>query len=175
MIRLSELLALRCFSPAIRGMAPEDTRVKLVRHKDQHLDLEPLRETRLSEHAGAECWLDIYQKYQANRVFDKCDQIVVFMGESTYPDSRFIGVYDVGARLPAAQRPLPPGCPHPEWEQRIRYTLEGAESQYFYELTKRAGLEDLEDRLVIAWGGAPLAWHQWFTDREVVEIRRRVG
>lgn len=175
MIRLSELLGLRCFSPAIRGMAPEETRVKLVRHKDRHLDLEPLRSTRLSDRAGAECWLDIYQKYQAHRVFDNCDQIVVFMGGAAYPDSRFIGVYDVGARLPAAQCPLPPGCPHPEWEQRIRYAPDGTEAQYFYQLAKRGGLEDLEDRLVIDWGHAPLAFAQWFTDREVVELRRPCG
>ena len=163
MIRLSELLAIRCFAPTFRGVAPEQTRVKLVRHKDPNLDLDALRTTHLTEQPGAESWLDIYQKYQPTRVFDNCDQIVVFMGEATYPDSRFIGVYDVSDGLPAAEFPLPSGCPHPEW----------AQAQYYYHLAKRTGLEDLEDRLVIAWQGPPQAWNQWFADREVLEIRRR--
>ena len=45
-----------------------------------------------------------------------------------------------------------------------------AENSY-YQLSKRGGFEDLEDRLVIDWGKAALAWHQWFTDRPVLEVR----
>lgn len=146
MIGLSELLAARGFVP--------DARVKLVRHKDSRLDLEALRS------AG---WLDVYQKYQAKPVFDGCSQIVVFLGEESF-NSRFVGVYDVGERLPAPQSPVPPGCPHPEWARP---------DHFYYPLDKRRGFEDLEDRLVIDWGKAALAWHQWFADRPVVEIRPR--
>lgn len=146
MIGLSELLA-------ARGFVPDPKHVKLVRHRESGVDFEALRSAD---------WFDIYQKYQSRPVFDGCSQIVVFLGEDSF-NSRFVGVYDVGARLPVAESKLPPKCPHPEWARR----------KYFYPLDKRRGLEDLEDRLVIDWGKAPLAWHQWFADRAVVEIRRR--
>ena len=158
MIGLSELLA-------ARGFVPDPRRVKLVRHTDSRVDLEALRS------AG---WLDIYQKYQVDPVFDRCTEIVVFLGEESAEESvnsRFVGVYDVGARLPAAQSPLPPECPHPEWAQAIKYSQNGREAEHFYPLDKRPGFEDLEDRLVIDWGDNPRQWHQWFTDRTVVEFR----
>lgn len=145
-IRLSEMLA-------ARGFVPDPERVKLVRHKDSRLDGEALR---------SPGWPDVYQRYQSNPVFDGCSQIVVFLGEESF-NSRFVGVYDVGARLSAADFPLPPGCP-PEWT--------GPE-YFYYPLEKRGGFEDLEDRLVIDWGKAALSWHQWFADRAVVEIRPR--
>lgn len=148
MIGLLELLS-------ARGFVPIAKRVKLVRHKDSRLDLEALRS------AG---WLDTYQKYQSKPIFDGCDQIVVFFGEEGF-NSRFIGVYDVGARKPAEESSLPPEFPHPEWAQA---------GHFFYALEKRSGFEDLEDRLIIDWGKAALAWHQWFmADRPVIEIRPR--
>ena len=82
MIGLLELLS-------ARGFVAVAKRVKLVRHKDSRLDLEALRS------AG---WLDTYQKYQSKPIFDGCDQIVVFFGEDGF-NSRFIGVYDVGAMI----------------------------------------------------------------------------
>jgi len=68
-----------------------------------------------------------------------------------------------GKRQLAGGAPLdiPLGYPYPEW-------LGGA--GYLYELTKSPGFEDLEDRVVIDWGDAPLAWAQWYQDREVVEV-----
>jgi hypothetical protein len=136
-----------------RGFVPDSKRVKLVRHKDSRFDLEVLKS------AG---WFDTYQKYQSKPIFDGCDQIVAFIGEESF-NSRFVGVYDVGARLPAVEAAVPSGCPHPEW----------AQTQYFYDLAKRKGFEDLEDRLVVDWGKAALAWHQWFSDRAAIEIRPR--
>ena len=146
MIRLSELLS-------ARGFLPDAKHVKLVRHKDSSIDLEGLRT------AG---WFETYQKYQSRPVFDGCEQIVVFLGERGF-NSRFVGVYDVGARRSASEVSLPLGCPYPEWNAEPGHS--------FYPLDKRAGFEDLEDRLVIDWGKAALAWHQWYGDREVVEIR----
>jgi hypothetical protein len=144
-MQLSELLS-------ARGFVPDPKHVKLVRHKKSRRDLENLR---------TEGWLDTYQKYQSKPVFDGCEQIVAFLGEEAF-NSRFVGVYDVGTRIPADRSPFPPGCPYPEWAQA---------GHFYYPLDKRAGFEDLEDRLVIDWGKAALAWHQWFGDRTVVEIR----
>lgn len=147
MIGLSELLT-------TRGFKPDGKRVKLVRHKDSRLDLEALRS------AG---WLETYQQFQSNPVFDRCEQLVVFFGEEGF-DSRFIGIYDVGTRRPADQAEVPAGFPHPEW---------ASADHVHYELTKRAGFEDLEDRLVVDWGKNAINWHQWYSDRPVVEIRPR--
>ena len=145
MISLSELLA-------ARGFRPDSKRVKLIRHKDARFDLEELR--------GAG-WFETYQKFQSKPVFDGCDQIIVFLGERG-ASARFIGVYDVGPRSAADPTLLPSECPHPEWAKA---------GTSYYPLKKCSGFEDLEDRVVIDWGKAALAWHQWFTDRPVLEIR----
>ncbi len=127
--------------------------MKLVRHKDSRIDLEALR---------AAGWFDTYQKYQSKPVFDGCEQIIVFLGEEGF-NSRFMGVYNVGARMSAIGAPLPLGCPYPQWAAQPDH--------FFYPLDKRDGFDDLEDRLVVDWGKGALAWHQWYSDRPVVEIR----
>ena len=148
MLGLLELLALR-------GFVPDGKRVKLVRHTNGQIDIESLAR------AG---WLETYQKFQSRKVFDKCNIIIVFIGEDGN-SSRFVGIYDVGPRISAAEALLPPDFP-------IANFLEAGD--FFYSLEKRSGFEDLENRLIINWGAAPLAWHQWFaTDREVIEFRRR--
>jgi hypothetical protein len=135
-----------------RGFQPGKKRVKIVRHKDSRFDVEALR---------SQGWFDLYQSIQSRSVFDGCDQIVVFIGEKGTA-ARFIGVYDIGTCSPAEQSPLPDGCPFQDW---------AAVGNWRYQLDKRKGFEDLEDRLVVDWGKAALAWHQWFTDRPVLEIR----
>lgn len=94
-------------------------------------------------------------------MFDGCSQIISFIGEES-AKSRLVGVYDVGVRRPAGEVPLAPGCPHPEWT---------GPTHSFYPLQKRPEFVDLEDRLVIDWGKGALAWHQWYVDRPVIEIR----
>jgi hypothetical protein len=145
MISLTELLT-------ARGFQPDGKRVKLVRHKDSRFDLEALRRSP---------WFDFYQRYQSKPVFEGCTQIISFLGEDS-GRSRFVGVYDVGPRRPAADAPLPALCPHPEWADA---------THNYYPLEKREEFGDLEDRLVIDWGKGALAWHQWYTDRPVIEIR----
>ena len=147
MIKLSELLD-------ARGAKLNPKRVKLVRHKDARLDIEVLRS------AG---WFETYQQFQSKPVFDGCDEIVVFFGERGSA-ARFVGVYRVGPRSPAQRRHMPTGCPHVEWAKP---------GNWRYPLEKCVGYEDLEDRVVIDWGKAALAWHQWFTDRSVLEIRAK--
>jgi hypothetical protein len=146
-----------------RGLAADLGRVKLVRHRDSRIDVEALQ---------AAGWLEVYQAYQAKPVFHSCDQIVVFIGEGK-GRSRFIGVFGVGVAEAANQRPLPPDCPDPEWANVILNTPEGVPVGHFYPLTRLVGFEDLENRVVVDWGLAPLAWHQRYTDREVIEVRAR--
>lgn len=61
--------------------------------------------------SGADCTV---LTPRSRPVFDGCEQIIAFFGEEGR-NSRFVGVYDVGARLPSAESPTPAGCPHPEW------------------------------------------------------------
>lgn len=135
-----------------RGFKLEGKRVKIVRHKDKRYDVDELRR---------EGWFDLYQSTQGPAVYDECDQIVVFIGEKG-TSARFVGVYDVGPRSPADLAPFPDGCPFLDWARP---------GNWLYRLDKCRGFEDFEERLVIDWGKAALAWHQWFTDRQVIEIR----
>ena len=137
-----DLLELRGFDP--------NRPTKLVRHKDTRYDVHDLMRRG---------WLDAYQASQSNPVFDNCERIVSFVGtEGT--KARFIGVYRVLARRDdGRQMPVPPGCP-PELGQ----------GRYFYELQREPGYEDLENRVVIEWGRAAIAFVQKLSNKEVIEL-----
>lgn len=136
------------------GFSADVQRVKLVRHRDARYDIDHLR---------AVGWFDAYQGFQSRPIFDGCEQLLVFIGEDANA-ARFIGVYDVGERHPGSAQYLPAGCPHRNWS---------GDGRVYYELSKSTGYEDLEDRLLIDWGKGALAWHQWFRDRPVLELRPR--
>lgn len=145
MISIVELLKLR-------GL---DTlkKIKFVRHKDQRkgLDVHELYRNDL---------LDIYQSYQSGPIFE-CDYIVSFLGlENTR--ALFIGVYRVNGKKPASQAPLPEGL------NENAYLI--SDGDVYYDLEPMPGFGDLKDRVVIDWGKAALAWHQWLTDKEVIKI-----
>ncbi len=146
MLKLLELLTSRGFVQNRRRS------VKLVRHKDQRFDLEDLLRRG---------WLERYQQFQGSPIFDNCDQIVSFVGEDG-SKSRFVGVFDVGQRKSAteAKKWNEPG--RPAWIN---------DAKYWYPTKRRPEFADLENRLVIDWGGSPRSWHQWFSDRTVLEIR----
>lgn len=139
---------------AARGFTPHRRRVKLVRHKDGRNDIEDLIRRGLFEK---------YQQFQGDTIFDGCDQIVAFVGEHG-TKSRFVGVFDVGARRPARVTPEFADGQPPAW-------LRGA--KYWYPTSRRKKFDDLQNRLVIDWGLGTRAWHQWFVDREVLEIRAK--
>lgn len=125
-------------------------RVKLVRHQDKRYDVTELVRQGL---------LELYQSYQSKPVFE-CDYIVSFIGVEN-SRARFHGVYRVGGRLAAAERPLAPDFEYPGFV---------SPGGYFYDLVAVGGFEDLKGRLVIDWGKSALAWHQWLMNKEVVEI-----
>ena len=136
------------------GFAADVRQVKLVRHKGDDLDMDQLRN---------EGWFETYQCFQSKPVFDGCTHIVSVIGEDATA-SRFVGIYEVQGSTTASPALLPEHCPYTQW---------GTESRVFYTLKKCPGFEDLEDRVVIDWGKGALAWHQWLTDRTIMEIRPR--
>lgn len=127
-------------------------KIKLVRHKDNKLDLYRLY---LNDQ------LDIYQSSQSSPVFSDCDQIISFIGlDGT--KAKFIGVYDVL------------GC-----ESGLNYQYpksflykDTSVGEYIYKLKKDERFEFLAGRLVIDWGKAALSWHQWLDGKEkkIIEI-----
>ena len=125
-----------------------DAKVKLVRHQDTRYDLYELM---VSGH------FETYQSYQAKPVFN-CDYIVSFMGMARRK-ARLIGVYEVGTRCRSKLKPPPDGFP-----------LEIGTGKYHYELKELPGFDDLKERVVIDWGKSTRAWHQWLTDKEVMEV-----
>ncbi len=139
---IQDLLTLRGFD--FKG------RTKLVRHLDSRYDVHDLLRRD---------WLEAYQNYQKKPVFDGVDHVISFVGLGGNR-ARLLGVYRVLERRPGKDVELPPHCPHVEWKS----------NPYHYELQRQPGFEDLEHRVVIEWGKAALAWHQWFSDRRVLEI-----
>lgn len=131
----------------LRGL-PDGT-IKLVRHQDSRYDLDELFQTNL---------IETYQAFQARPVFDGVEYIVSFLGMEKGL-ARFVGVYEVGKRSSGVEGRRKTKCSEP-W----------ADGNFFYHLRKLKRFGDLENRVVIAWGNAPLAWHQRLTEREVVEI-----
>jgi hypothetical protein len=129
-----------------------NARIKLVRHQDKRYDLLDLARRGL---------LEIYQSYQAKPVFE-CDYIISFLGLENNR-ARLFGVYKVGARLPESARPVPSDYIYSDPSNQDQ-------NGYFYELSSVEGFEDIKDRVVIDWGKSALAWHQWLTNKEVVEI-----
>ncbi len=144
-MKLSDILRLS-------GLSLHPERVKIVRHRDSRFDVEEILRTG---------WIETYQQYQGDAVFDNCDLLLSFIGEAENR-CRFLGVYKVHGRRPARSVPPPAALPNPAW-------VGGA--KYWYDVRPHAGLEDFQHRLVIGWSGR--IWHRWLTDFEVLEVRPR--
>lgn len=142
MLNIVELLSLRKLDL--------NRKIKLVRHQDKRFDISDLMSKNLFER---------YQSYQSNPVFD-CDYIVSFSGMEG-SKACMIGVYQVKDRKPASAYPPPADLNKPDFFTDIIY---------YYILEEMKGFEDLNNRVVIDWGRSPLAWHQWLTEKEVIEI-----
>ena len=123
--------------------------IKLVRHKDRRVDVDALLR-------GGH--IETYQSIQRAPIFN-CDYVVSFMGiEGSL--ARLLGVYRVGE--------------HRQVRKSDIATLPCRDlvgkSDIIYELEEVPGFEDFKDRLIIDWGSNAISWHQWLTDKPVVEI-----
>ena len=146
MIYLEDLLAPLGFP---RDVAKRQ--LKLVRHMDRRVDLDTmLRDGRF----------EIYQAWQSSPVFSNATSIVSFTGRGER-QATFVGVYDVGA----ASAPGDASPPSIDIGIDVR-------AHHHYALTKRSEFDALAGRLVIDWGEATRAWHQWYAPglKPVVEL-----
>jgi hypothetical protein len=128
-----------------------NARIKMVRHQDQRYDLYTLM---TSGH------IETYQACQSSTIFE-CDYVVSFFGLPR-SKARFLGVYRVNGRSKVANIHLP-----------MEYPIQESPNKYFYHLSKVSGFEDFEERIIIDWGGSTRSWHQWLSEKEVVEILPR--
>ncbi len=142
-MEMTELLRLRGLDTS--------KRIKLVRHQDRRLDLDEVRRRG---------FLDHYQAYQVNAIFEGCDVVVSFLGMDD-SRARLYGVFAVEAVRRSSAVPLPRDCPFPQIRPR---------HGWFYDLRRLRGFEDLEDKLVIDWGKGALSWHQWMREKTVTEL-----
>lgn len=142
MLNIVELLSLR-------GL-PREARVKLVRHQDRRFDVHELIR---------EGYFETYQSFQSKPIFD-CDFIVSFVGMESNR-ARLVGVYRVLARVPASEAPIDADFPRPELVNQ---------HGYYYSLSQVPDFADLQDRVVIDWGKAALSWHQWLSEKVVLEV-----
>ena len=133
---------------SLRGFDPK-TKAKLVRH--QH--------ARYGSELYKRGWFEPYQRFQGKPIFDGCDYVVSFVGAGQ-TRARFVGIYRVGARIPASDAPKPKDCPPLLW----------AGAKHHYDLEKCSGYEDLEGRIIVEWGKGVLSWHQHLRNKEVVEV-----
>lgn len=133
-------------------------RVKLVRHMDQQVDVWQLYR------AGQ---LDSYQAFQSKPVLDGADLILSFLGMPAN-HAVFIGAYTVGARSSASAASA--ASADLSGQQAALPPLSAA--THHYHLEPLAGLEALQERVVIDWGRGALAWVQWFRPgtKPVVEV-----
>ncbi|MEK7411685.1 MAG: GIY-YIG nuclease family protein [Planctomycetota bacterium] len=134
-------------------LAPD--RTKLVRHQDHRFDIAELLS--LDQ-------LDIYQSNQDKHIFKGCDNLLTFSADGG-SRSELLGLYHVRGFENTARK----------WPANFLYPNAPLGS-FWYNLEKDDALSDLEGRLVIDWGGATRAWHQWLApdkDKLVIEIKAR--
>ena len=133
-----------------RGFDPS-CKAKLVRHQDKRYDIPQL---------VRDGWMDLYQAHQAKDIFGKCDYIVTFTGDGG-TRAKLLGVYRVVEGRKRTTKDLPKGSPFEDWR--------GADG-FYYTLEHQSQYADLEGRIVIDWGSAAISWHQYITNKPVIEV-----
>ncbi len=109
-------------------------------------------------------WLEEYQKIQNQSFFTNCDYVLSFIGESG-TSAKFLGCYKVAGGIPVSRCTIPKGFPVPEMYQE--------ENNFYNPLEPVELLDDLKNRLIINWGKATVAWHQWATnDKAILAIQQ---
>jgi hypothetical protein len=159
------------FHDLIQRVVPgfDSSRWKVVRHLENSREAPDFGDLILTERSTVE----FYQCFQGSDLFGNCDGIFSFVG---LPSSRalFFGAYlrvgdGTSVRL-QSDNPSVPASIKPLWQRWCRDQKPGA-SSFQYSLERDDRFAPLEGRVIIDWGAGALAWHQWKSDKPVVEIR----
>lgn len=138
----------------ILGMRGIDiSKVKVVRHTINRPYMQDLMQNGL---------FDLYQSIQTKNRFSGCKYIVSFT-DMERNKVRLYGVYSVDGSEYIKSYPL-------ELENIARLEKWDEPGYYSYTLRRINILNDLEERLVIDWGGSTLSWCQSIVEKDVVEI-----
>jgi hypothetical protein len=129
------------------GLNPE--RVKLIRHSLNH---------DRCQQCYTNGFFDEYQKIQNPGFYNNCDYILSFIS-APGTSAKFIGCYKTGPGVICSPNLILKGFPCPEMYNNI---------DIYYDLQPSDILGDLKNRLIIDWGKAAVAWHQWATNNKVV-------
>lgn len=135
----------------LRGIDPNRSKIKLVRHSDSDGVVDRVVEAGL---------LEEYQRYQP-RFFAEWEYLAAFIGDAG-GKARLFGVYRIANSRPMID--APPALTACGW---VDYDMA---KQVVLDLEPVTEFEDLAGRVVIDWGKGALAWHQNSAAKEVVQI-----
>ncbi len=132
-------------------------KTKLIRHPLSKADVRVVYEKGMIEY---------YQSCQSKNCYDNCEFVASFVG-ITGNESKFIGLYKIVDVIEGSdvKRRMPKGYPYPD---------HFSEPNRYYVMEKQDRMSDMENKLIISWGGSPRAWFQWAKkDKEVLSIASR--
>ena len=143
-LQLSEILQLKGFT---------HKNIKVIRHTTNRKEIKALVDS------GA---FELYQSYQKTNVFKDTEYILSFRAldgrKAILHGAYKVNQVKMATRLPDILQPI------------ISIENWGTGPYFNYDLIRDYSLSDLEERLVIDWGGSTVSWCQKKLDKEVVEI-----
>lgn len=132
--------------------------VKLVFHPTSEYDFfNDFRQNQIEK-------IEAYQREQGKHIFEKCTHIISFL-QNGASRAVFFGIYRIDGHQILKNPPIEfsKNLPEKQWNA-------GA---YWYDMTRLDNMSELRGRLVVDWGMASRAWHQWLrknAPKKIVEI-----
>jgi hypothetical protein len=124
-------------------------KTKLLRHADKKYDVNKIY---------SEGMIEIYQGCQKKPIFKDCDYVISFIGTEN-KTAKFIGIYEIVKVNDIKYVKLSENFTYPEMFQEFK---DGC----FYDFKELHIADDLKEKLIINWGNATLAWHQWLVGKK---------
>ncbi|MBO7327629.1 MAG: hypothetical protein J6W00_02530 [Lentisphaeria bacterium] len=147
------------FSEILQYVDLDPARCKLVRHSSSN--------TKVKQCLTNPVWFEAFQATQNRPVFDDCDYILIFLGESG-TTARFVGCCQVKGKSELKLSQMPADFPYPEDFQ--------LENGIFYHLQWTEILKEFWGKVVIDWGKSAVAWCQRATnDKIILSITEETG
>jgi len=144
LLQLADILQLKGF---------HHKKIKVIRHTTNRKEIKALVDS------GA---FELYQSYQKSDVFKDAEYIISFSATEGRK-AVLQGVYKVNKvqlvkNLPDILHPI------------IGLENWGSGPYFHYDLIRDHSLDDLEERLIIDWGGSTVSWCQKKLDKDIIEI-----